>query len=401
MLCAHGSTCGELSEGRSATSGRSEEAIALTTMTGQGPCIYRANVTTLTTVIAVATGDSSEWVGAKVRYSRQPSLIVGGTEVAFGMIGLLLGSFVQIPQQTRLAVWLIALVVTSIGAVTILLAPRVPGDWGVDISLALAGGLIASSAFFMTTAQGQMSEGMLVLSIAVLAATIRPATRVVALLALLLAIYAAAWLANPVISGAFNFALVNTLIVGISAVVLTMAHRLRTLAQHDPLTGVLNRRGLDAIAHRHPLAATPRFERTLLIMDLDDFKGYNDRHGHAAGDVRLVELATAWRACLSRTDALARIGGDEFAILLRSAGTEETGCLIERLRMAHPAGWSYGRATWRAGDDFDAALTRADRAMYEAKRPDALGGSSYTPPPLTTPAIGSGSRRIGVSERAV
>jgi diguanylate cyclase (GGDEF)-like protein len=381
MLCAHGSTCGELSEGRSATSGRSQEANVLITLAGQDPCISRANITTLATISAVATGDSSEW-GAKVRYSRQPCLVVGGTEVAFGIIGLLLGLFVQIPQQTRLAVWLIALIVTSLGAATILLAPRVPGDWGVDISLALAGGLIASSAFFMTTAQGQMSEGMLVLSIAVLAATIRPATRVVALLALLLAIYTAAWLANPVISGAFNFALVNTLIVGISAVVLRMAHRLRKLAQHDPLTGVLNRRGLDAIAHRHPLAATPRFERTLLVMDLDDFKGYNDRHGHAAGDVRLVELATAWRACLSRTDALARIGGDEFAILLRSAGTEETGCLIERLRMAHPAGWSYGRATWRAGDDFDAALTRADRAMYEAKHPDALGGNSYPPPAI-------------------
>ncbi len=305
---------------------------------------------------------------------RQPYVIVGSIEVTVGMIGLILGTFAQIPQQTRFAVWVIALIVTTLGAAMVLLAPRVPGYWGVDISLAVAGGLLASSAFFMETAQGQLSQGMLVLSMCVLAATIRPTARVVALLALLLAIFNAAWLANPRIIGALNVALINALIVGISAVVLKMAHRLRRLAQRDPLTGALNRRGFEERAHKRPLAAAARSERRLLVIDLDDFKGYNDRHGHAAGDALLVELATAWRACLPRSDALARTGGDEFAILLRSTGSEKTSHLAERLREAHPARWSYGVVTWRAGDDLDTALSSADQAMYAAKHPGRTQG---------------------------
>ena len=300
---------------------------------------------------------------------RQPYLIIGGTEAAFGVTGMLLGLFAQMPQQTRLAVWVIALTVTTLGAATILLAPLVPGNLGVDISLAIAGGLIASSAFFMNTAQGQMSQGILVLCIGVLAATILPSMRVIALLAWLLAVYNAAWLANPRIIGTVNIVVVNALIVGISAVVLTMAHRLRRLAQRDPLTGALNRWGLEALARKRPMALTTRAERRLLVIDLDDFKGYNDKHGHAAGDALLVDLANAWRACLPRSDALARIGGDEFAILLRSSGEGDAGRLIERLRNTHPARWSYGLATWRAGDELDVALTSADKAMYAAKNP--------------------------------
>ena len=237
---------------------------------------------------------------------RQPYVIVGSIEVTVGMIGLILGTFAQIPQQTRFAVWVIALIVTTLGAATVLIAPRVPGYWGVDISLAVAGGLLASSAFFMETAQGQLSQGMLVLSMCVLAATIRPTGRVVALLALLLAIFNAAWLANPRIIGALNVALINALIVGISAVVLKMAHRLRRLAQRDPLTGALNRRGFEERAHKRPLAAAARSERRLLVIDLDDFKGYNDRHGHAAGARDRMACLSPPHGC-ARTDRRRRI----------------------------------------------------------------------------------------------
>lgn len=300
---------------------------------------------------------------------RHPYLIVGGAEAVLGTIGVLVSLRVEIPQQTRLAIGLIALIVATIGAATIFIAPRIPCDWGVDMSLAIAGGLIAFGTFFKSTAQGQMSEGMLVLAIGVLASTIRPTARVIALLAWLLAIYNAAWLVNPRIIGAVNMVLVNVLIIGISAVVLTMAHRLRSLAQRDHLTGTLNRWGLEARARRCMPSARAHTDRTLLVIDLDNFKGYNDQHGHAAGDALLVELATAWRACLSRTDVLARIGGDEFAVLLRSSDEGNAGRLIERLRNAHPARWSYGLATWRAGDELDVALTSADTAMYAAKNP--------------------------------
>lgn len=300
---------------------------------------------------------------------REPYLIVGGAEAVFGTIGMLVSLLVHIPQQTKIAIGLVALLIATLGAATIFIAPRIPCAWGVDMSLAIAGGLIALSTTFKSTAQGQMSQGMLVLGIGVVAATIRPTARVITLLAWLLAIYNAAWLANPRIIGAVNIVLVNVLIIGISAVVLTMAHRLHSLAQRDPLTGTLNRWGLEACARRCMLSARAHTDRTLLVIDLDDFKGYNDRHGHAAGDALLVELATAWRACLSRTDALARIGGDEFAVVLRSADEQEANLLIKRLRDAHQARWSYGIARWGPSDDLDASITSADKAMYAAKHP--------------------------------
>ena len=140
----------------------------------------------------------------------------------------------------------------------------------------------------------------------------------------------------------------------------------------DPLTGALNRRGLDAAAaaslaamHR---AGTPV---ALIVIDLDDFKAYNDSFGHAAGDELLCWIAAQVRSALRATDSLARIGGDEFAILVADADASAAATVAERVRAACADRISLCTGLGSApedGDDFDSLYRVADGALYDAKR---------------------------------
>lgn len=98
---------------------------------------------------------------------------------------------------------------------------------------------------------------------------------------------------------------------------------LRHLADHDPLTGLLNRRGLETQLDRH-IAHVRRYgdRGALLLLDLDHFKLVNDTRGHEAGDQLLVAIAAMLRNRLRASDSIARLGGDEFAILLPEADAE-------------------------------------------------------------------------------
>jgi diguanylate cyclase (GGDEF)-like protein len=91
--------------------------------------------------------------------------------------------------------------------------------------------------------------------------------------------------------------------------------RLRALADQDPLTGTLNRRGLkrclERLCHGQPSLVAP-----VLLVDCDDFKAINEHHGHAVGDAVLVELVHRMRSCVRDRDPVARLGGDEFIVLL-------------------------------------------------------------------------------------
>jgi diguanylate cyclase (GGDEF)-like protein len=143
---------------------------------------------------------------------------------------------------------------------------------------------------------------------------------------------------------------------------------LRELSERDPLTGVLNRRAWDQV-----LASALRKGNGPLyvaLLDLDDFKGYNDRHGHPAGDDLLRRAATAWRGAVRSADVLARYGGEEFAVLL--AGCEADGAIeiAERLRLAtiDEQRVSIGVARWDGREGATCLVGRADHALYEAKR---------------------------------
>ena len=164
-----------------------------------------------------------------------------------------------------------------------------------------------------------------------------------------------------------------TEVVGLVGTVLLVSYftlSARSEARSDPLTDLPNRRAWDAIvplemdfARRHgsPLAVG--------LIDLDDFKGFNDRHGHAEGDAHLVACATAWPAVLRSRDVLARVGGEEFAVLLPDADAEGAACVLERLTALTPGGetCSVGVAEWDGRERPDALLSRADQALYAAK----------------------------------
>lgn len=155
---------------------------------------------------------------------------------------------------------------------------------------------------------------------------------------------------------------------------------LSRLARTDPLTGVLNRRGFEEAGHRLCTAARRyRTPLSLLVVDLDHFKAVNDRHGHAVGDAVLVALARTLNGNIrTDIDVVARIGGEEFVVVLPHTDAAGAAALAERLRCALAIGneidWtaptaSFGVATLGESDTgIDALVQRADAALYLAKR---------------------------------
>jgi diguanylate cyclase (GGDEF)-like protein len=146
--------------------------------------------------------------------------------------------------------------------------------------------------------------------------------------------------------------------------------RLRELATSDPLTGLLNRRAWeDELPREIARAQREGADLTIALLDVDHFKGFNDSHGHQAGDRLLKEATAAWRNSLRRVDRLARLGGDEFALLLPRCDAEHAGEVLARVREATPAehSCSIGVAQWKEDETAEELVARADSALYEAK----------------------------------
>ena len=143
----------------------------------------------------------------------------------------------------------------------------------------------------------------------------------------------------------------------------------RREALTDALTGTGNRRAWDQWL---ALATSGRRDGPLAVcvVDLDHFKDYNDEHGHGAGDALLATCARAWQAELRPGDQLARIGGEEFAVLLPNTDAEGAVAVAERLRAAMPDDLtcSGGIAQWNDQESPHSLLRRADGALYTAKR---------------------------------
>ncbi len=144
-------------------------------------------------------------------------------------------------------------------------------------------------------------------------------------------------------------------------------------ALHDHLTGLANRRMLDAgIGKNIAFAKRSNEPLAALMADIDNFKHYNDTHGHDAGDALLVTIAELFRREVREADLVARYGGEEFCILM--PGTTEGGAreLAERIRHAVQTKTgetlSLGVAVFRAGMGNEDLIKHADRALYEAKR---------------------------------
>jgi diguanylate cyclase (GGDEF)-like protein len=150
---------------------------------------------------------------------------------------------------------------------------------------------------------------------------------------------------------------------------------LEQLSRTDPLTGLRNRRAfLEELSREVNRAGRQRRPLAALYIDIDDFKGLNDREGHARGDEALAAVARALAATLRSTDAAARLGGDEFCILLPDTDDRQAAAIAarlrERVRALCAVTVSIGIATFE-DDDLagPAALVgRADADMYRTKR---------------------------------
>jgi diguanylate cyclase (GGDEF)-like protein len=185
-------------------------------------------------------------------------------------------------------------------------------------------------------------------------------------------------------------------LAGVARALLDLHRRnelLRERAERDPLTGLLNRRGLEAALDQRLKAAIKGEGCGLLYLDLDHFKQVNDNHGHAAGDYLLEEIAGRLRAAVRPGDSVARLGGDEFAIVLAHPVDQVVMELIAQkvlwacavpvtlhgsiIRPSMTVGGALApRDAILSGD----LLRKADRALYRAKRSGrgriAIAGSS-------------------------
>ncbi len=147
--------------------------------------------------------------------------------------------------------------------------------------------------------------------------------------------------------------------------------RVESIARTDELTGLANRRALDEeLDCELNRAARVGYEVSVAILDIDNFKAYNDRHGHSAGDVLLREAAAAWRMAIRAVDFIARYGGEEFVVILPACSRPSAADVIQRLRAAMPNDQtvSGGIASWNRSESGEALLIRADQALYASKR---------------------------------
>jgi len=151
----------------------------------------------------------------------------------------------------------------------------------------------------------------------------------------------------------------------------------KEMALHDRLTSLHNRHHLDAEMPALMADAQAKGSPlTLVVVDIDHFKNINDRYGHSRGDEVLIAVADILRGIVRGRQLVARYGGEEFVLVLPGSSTIQAGLATERLRerieAARPGGIpvtaSFGVATLRPGENFDQLFSRADAAVYEAKR---------------------------------
>ncbi|MEH6357899.1 MAG: GGDEF domain-containing protein [Pseudomonadales bacterium] len=175
-------------------------------------------------------------------------------------------------------------------------------------------------------------------------------------------------------------------ITGVLAEVNTLRQELDQVKQEsltDSLTGISNRRAFDAaLEHSIQIAREDKTPFCLLIGDIDHFKQFNDTHGHLVGDKVLRFVASILKRCVKGQDTVARLGGEEFAVILPQTHLDGAYAVAEQIRKAISAGRlknkgsgevfstveiSIGVTQFRANDIPNDLIERADQALYRAK----------------------------------
>ena len=145
--------------------------------------------------------------------------------------------------------------------------------------------------------------------------------------------------------------------------------QLLELSIRDPLTGCYNRRYLNTVTRQ--CEAQPKGEWGCIYLDIDHFKQYNDRNGHAEGDSVLVKMARFLMRHVRAEEAVVRVGGDEFLVVLCDSDQDQTDHVAARLRTAAatsaPVPFSMGWAARRDGENFEETMVRADHRLLEVR----------------------------------
>jgi diguanylate cyclase (GGDEF)-like protein len=157
------------------------------------------------------------------------------------------------------------------------------------------------------------------------------------------------------------------------AVCLALTYFINALVTHlnqqatvDPLTGLFNRSGLDAVTGPQARVGVA-LPRTVVVVDLDGFKSVNDTMGHTAGDEILRQVGATMRSHLRPNDTVTRTGGDEFVILLARTDVRQAQTIVDRLVEALPLPASVGLVDWPEDVTIELAIAEADALMYRAK----------------------------------
>ena len=161
----------------------------------------------------------------------------------------------------------------------------------------------------------------------------------------------------------------------------TQLAEMSTLIREDPLTHSLNRRGLDdEFAREASRADRQKAQLCIAVLDIDNFKALNDKLGHQTGDEALIHLVTVAKEELRLTDQIARLGGEEFLIMMPSTSLDAAATIITRLQRNLTKKYfldnnekvlitfSAGIAERALGESQESLIKRADSAMYEAKQ---------------------------------
>ena len=329
--------------------------------------------------------------------ARNGALLFGGASLVT-LLGLLLP---HQPEVDTVGLALVAAASAAIALVLVMAGSRMP-DGAYSVVLAL-GTLLISAAVF---SNGERSGGpagydeLYYLWVVFYGAYYLDRRRLAFQVLLIAASYGVTLtLVDPGPIATSRWLTVVGLVTGGAVVVRLLTEHVEQLmaeldeaARTDRLTGLANRRGLEEDYRRE----AARSERTgdpiaLVLIDLNRFKDINDVYGHAAGDHALIDIAERMRSVLRATDVAARIGGDEFLLLLPNAGAQTATTVGLRLAESAaargdgsmPIGLSFGVATSETGTErLDDMMRRADKALYASKRARHAGART----PLSAPA---------------
>ena len=157
----------------------------------------------------------------------------------------------------------------------------------------------------------------------------------------------------------------STIVFGL--VLSLIMRRMQELIMVDPLTGLINRKGLEVVLESQQGGGQVVTPRSLVVIDLDAFKRINDQRGHQAGDEVLRDFSEGLRSLLRPDDIAVRSGGDEFLLILPRTDIPGAEGLMRRIQYGIPIAHSFGVAEWNRDSAFDLAVAEADRLMYFQK----------------------------------